>query len=281
MSQNRIVVFTDLDGTLLDHDSYQYTPAMPALRLLEERGIPLIMVSSKTAAELKELRQHLNLSHPFIVENGAALYLPKSDFKKPVNSHEDDDCWVIGFSWSRSYWCLQLAEMAALLPGCFTRFSVMGIGEIARVTGLSIPKAALANKREYSEPVWFFGKTEEKVKFRELAKERGATILEGGRFWHLTNGFDKGDAVKWLLSYFGANESDMHIFSVALGDSHNDLGMLKVVDYPVLVKSPVHDFPEFEAPNLMTTGQFGPNGWNEALHQLIPELLNNTTVRGN
>jgi ribonucleotide monophosphatase NagD (HAD superfamily) len=45
------LVFTDLDGTLLDHDTYDWTPARDALDRLTRAGIPVVFTSSKTAAE--------------------------------------------------------------------------------------------------------------------------------------------------------------------------------------------------------------------------------------
>ena len=46
-----VVVFTDLDGTLMDHDSYDVAPAKPALDALAARSIPVVPVTSKTRAE--------------------------------------------------------------------------------------------------------------------------------------------------------------------------------------------------------------------------------------
>lgn len=77
----RIVVFTDLDGTLLDHATYRFDAALPALRLLKARQIPLVVCSSKTASEIEALRNRLRLSHPFISENGGAIFVPRGYFQ--------------------------------------------------------------------------------------------------------------------------------------------------------------------------------------------------------
>ena len=50
------LVFTDLDGSLLDHHNYSYSDALPQLRQLERRGIPVIPASSKTRVEIERLR---------------------------------------------------------------------------------------------------------------------------------------------------------------------------------------------------------------------------------
>ena len=64
-----LIVFSDLDGSLLDHDTYDWAPARPALEALRESGIPLVLVSSKTLAELDDYRRQLDLRHPVVAEN--------------------------------------------------------------------------------------------------------------------------------------------------------------------------------------------------------------------
>ena len=71
------IVMTDLDGTLLDHQSYRCTAAQPALAALKQRQIPCIMNSSKTFSEMVQLRAELDFSDGFASENGAALFIPK------------------------------------------------------------------------------------------------------------------------------------------------------------------------------------------------------------
>ena len=78
-----IVIFTDLDGTLLDHASYRWDEAKPALDLCHRFHIPVIMVSSKTMAEMNMLQQELGLSYPFISENGGGIFFPDGSDKVP------------------------------------------------------------------------------------------------------------------------------------------------------------------------------------------------------
>ena len=68
-----IWIVSDVDGTLMDH-SYDFTPAKETIKLLQELAIPVILCTSKTAAEVKVIRKQLNLTDPYIVENGAAIY---------------------------------------------------------------------------------------------------------------------------------------------------------------------------------------------------------------
>ena len=78
---NRYIIFTDLDATLLDHDSYSFEAAIPALNVIKEKEIPLILTSSKSLAEIAEVQNELGIQHPFIVENGGAICLPHEYFK--------------------------------------------------------------------------------------------------------------------------------------------------------------------------------------------------------
>jgi mannosyl-3-phosphoglycerate phosphatase len=83
----KLVIFTDLDGCLLDRETYSFEPAQAALRLIREKEIPLILVSSKTRVEIEEYRRRLKNGHPIVSENGGAVFIPKDYFSFPF-SHE-------------------------------------------------------------------------------------------------------------------------------------------------------------------------------------------------
>src|SRR5512135_2792694 len=76
----KIVIFTDLDGTLLDEVNYSWSEAQPALNLIKSGATPLILCSSKTRAELEAYRVQLDNHHPFIAENGGGIFIPRGYF---------------------------------------------------------------------------------------------------------------------------------------------------------------------------------------------------------
>lgn len=78
----KVVIFTDMDGTLLDHHTYSHQAADSLLASLQQTGVPVIPTTSKTFAELQQLRRELNNQHPFICENGAGVYIPKGYFSQ-------------------------------------------------------------------------------------------------------------------------------------------------------------------------------------------------------
>ncbi len=105
--QNKILIFTDLDGTLLDHYTYQTHAAQATIAQLKSKDIPIIPNTSKTFAELLLMREELALNTPFIIENGAAVYIPVNYFKtQPQGTQLQDGFWVKSFCKSKITGCL-------------------------------------------------------------------------------------------------------------------------------------------------------------------------------
>ncbi|MCV6607975.1 MAG: HAD-IIB family hydrolase, partial [Campylobacterales bacterium] len=85
------LIFTDLDGTLLDHHTYSFQEAKESLDYLKQNNIPIIINTSKTKAEVIDLRKELGVEDsPFIVENGGGVFFPehfKFDNLKMVDNY--------------------------------------------------------------------------------------------------------------------------------------------------------------------------------------------------
>lgn len=266
-----ILVFTDLDGTLLDHDTYSFASAVPMLSKLNSINIPVILNTSKTFAELTELRQQMGLKEPFIVENGAAIYIPQLYFKtRPSDTIFKNGYWVKEFSKPRQYWLSALENLKESFAGEFTHFSNMSDQEIIAATGLSSKQATLAATREYGEPILWMGNNDTKNKFIQAIEDHGATSLQGGRFLHISGECDKGKALMWLTKQFQKERKVKHCCSIALGDGQNDVAMLESADIAVRILSPANSPPTLtRKTNVLTSQAFGPAGWAECLEQII------------
>ncbi len=72
------VLFSDLDGTILDHHTYSYSESVEGINILKDQNVPLVLVSSKTFPEMKEIHKELELNHPFIFENGGGIAYPEA-----------------------------------------------------------------------------------------------------------------------------------------------------------------------------------------------------------
>jgi mannosyl-3-phosphoglycerate phosphatase len=267
-----LLIFTDLDGTLLDHDTYRWDPAEPALALCRKLEVPVILISSKTRAEMNVLRLELGLASPFISENGGGIFFPvQGAWEPPPDALPVGDLrkWSLGPPYPELVAALR--EISNELRLDMQGFSDMTVEEISRLTGLDSEQARLAAMREYDEPFILSGR--EKTDMEALLKaaaERGLRVTEGGRFYHLHGPCDKGEAVDRLSGWIQASSGPVK--TMALGDSPNDFSMLKRVDYPVLVKS-ARAYPDLrqEIPSLNSTEEEGPAGWNAAVMKRLLE----------
>ncbi len=267
-----IVVFTDLDGTLLDHDTYGWEEALPALDLCKKLFIPIVLVSSKTRAEMDPLRFKLSINAPFISENGGGVFFPGDTTEvPPPDAFLDGDLW----KWSLG---LPYADLIRELDGIRNElgwdikgFSDMKVDDISDLTGLDRGSARLAAMREFDEPFVILDQDPVDMEsLRKTAAQRGLTITEGGRFFHLNGKNDKGQAMQKLMSLYKRLHGN--IVSVALGDSPNDFSMLECADYPVLVRSKRNfDGLRKRITRLIITNEMGPKGWNTALLDILNE----------
>ncbi len=271
-----IVIFTDLDGTLLDHETYGWEEAKPALNLCKSYRIPVILTSSKTRAEMNALIIDLGLSSPFISENGGGIFFPKEIGEKtPDGTKFAHGLWQLSLGTPYQSLVEDLREIRDELGWPIRGFSEMPPEEISRFTGLNLAESRLAGQREYDEPFVLLNDKGDRdsAPLHEAAKRRGLTITEGGRFYHLKGTFDKGEAVDKLIAWYRGFHADL--LTIALGDSPNDFGMLKRVDCPVLIRS-ARVFPglERDIPGLVVTKEKGPKGWNAAVLDIFKNKLN-------
>lgn len=266
---SQLVVLTDLDGSLLDANTYSFDAAREALEALRAHSIPLVLVSSKTRAEIERLRTGLDHHHPFVVENGGGVFIPAGYFDVPLNGAVLRDPYhVIQLGAPYDTLRLALQEIAHALGGRVRGFGDMTVEEIAERTGLSLEEARLATQREYDEPFEIESPPLSTEAVRLAAEVRGLRCTCGGRFLHLTGPSDKGLACQRLITLY--RRQYCAVTSVAIGDSVNDRSMLAVVDRPMLVQRAdgSHD-PAVDVPNLMRVPGIGPQGWNQAILALL------------
>ncbi len=264
-----LVVFSDLDGTLLDHHNYSHAAARPALDALKRRGVPLVLCSSKTRAELIPLHRELGLEAPFISENGGGI------FAREGGSLCRGEEWLeAGAGWRVLEIGLPIQEVRRRFATFKNRFDAKGFGDlsdaqVAKLTGLPPEQAALARQREFNEPVLLPDDSWGEA-FVTAATEAGLQVTRGGRFWHLLGGGDKGKAVRLLTILLAKHDSE--ISTMALGDAPNDLAMLQAVERPVLVARPDGTHAPLDLPGLIKQPQAGPAGFNQAVLDALAEL---------
>ena len=247
-----ILVFSDLDGTLLDHRDYSWAAALPALRALRQRGAGLVLATSKTAAEVAPLRARIGFEDwPAIVENGAGVLEVGAQAGVEKAHYET------------------LRACLRDLPEGFEGFGDMSVERVADVTGLSIDAARLARARHFTEPGLWHGSPDALERFLTAAQAAGVQARRGGRFLTLSFGGTKADRMEDLIRRFGPR------VTLALGDAPNDAEMLERADRGIIVaNSAAAPMPPLEGEatgRIRRTRLEGPRGWCEAVTDFLNE----------
>ena len=146
----QVIIFTDLDSSLLNHEDYSFAEATPSLDRIKRSGIPLIITTSKTRREVELLQREMGIREPVIVENGGGIFFPQGYRNLLIENKEQKDDYTviaIGTTYSRVRDFLEKISVKFDIKG----FGDMAPAEIAGLTGLSIERAALAKEREFTE----------------------------------------------------------------------------------------------------------------------------------
>lgn len=265
-----LIVFSDLDGTLLDHETYSFDPARPALSELADLGVPLVLASSKTAAEIADLRAAMGFAHcPAIVENGAGILDPEGQ-----DGGEDDDT-VHGRLRAA------LNALPADLRDCYAGFSDWSVEEVAERTGLAPDAARKAAARRFSEPGLWTGDEAGRARFEAALAQSGITARQGGRYLTLSFGATKAARMREIAARYATDGALPRM--IALGDAPNDIEMLETADMGVIVANP-HGaaLPALSGEaegRIRRTAKTGPAGWNESVLRIIDEMRTGSGVR--
>jgi mannosyl-3-phosphoglycerate phosphatase len=212
----------------------------------------------------------MGIHDPFIVENGGGIF-----FDKKKTSFEIPHAVATG-----NYLLIQLGQRYETIRDFIKQnrhpFSVEGFGDwsvevIQQLTGLTHEEAVFAKLREFTEP-FLLKNIPELAKFEAAAVKGGLKIVKGGRFFHLIGEKqDKGKAVEIVKTIYQATRKTP-VYSIGLGDSGNDIPMLRSVDIPVLIPHPDGTFESFEHPKLVKAKFSGSKGWDQALRKVLDGL---------
>jgi mannosyl-3-phosphoglycerate phosphatase len=260
------VIFSDLDGTLLHHQTYSFDAAGQALEAVRQQNVPLILCTSKTRAEVEIWRQRLKNNHPFIVENGGAIFIPRGCFPNPVKQAKQQDGYeVIEFGAPYAELVQVLSEVSHETRCEVLGFHDMTSTDISLRTSLPLAEAELAKQREYDEPFQIIGSGTQDLL---LAIEgRGKRWTRGSRFYHITGDNDKSMAVKCLTDLYRVAFGSVR--TIGVGDSHNDASLLSAVDTPIIIRSQHLTVLKRALPDAQVTSSPAPHGWNEAILPLV------------
>jgi len=258
----KIVFFTDLDGTLLDARDYSLEEAMPAIARIKETKSALVFSTSKTRAETEEYEKKLGLNEPVIVENGGAIYIPKGYFSHEIGEAVSDGEWLLVKLGTEA------KELEAVVNGLSKKLGVkafhsMSIEELMTDTGLSREQVLKAKQRKF---IASFKRPGKKLleEAKRIVEGKGYSLSVGTRYAAVVGSNDKGKAVKILIGHYRREFGK--VFSVGLGDAQNDIGMLRACDRAFLLAD--HEGNHFSAEFEKVLGK-GPKAWNRAVLDVL------------
>ena len=261
------LIFSDLDSTLLDHDDYSFTKAKKALNAIDKLEIPLILNSSKTAAEISDIKAQMANRHPYIVENGAAVFIPDNYFAENTVAYKI----ILGSQRDDILWRLHLLKSSRHFK--FKSFNDFSEEELAQETGLSLKQAVMAKDRIASEPLKWLGDVESLELFKQGLAQHGLKLIQGGRFFHVMGHTNKGLAMTWLIEQYQKYHLQ-HFTVIAAGDSPNDLPMLEQADFAAVIAAldgsclPLDKDPAY----VFNSKKPAPAGWQETITKIFKQL---------
>jgi mannosyl-3-phosphoglycerate phosphatase len=274
----RHLIFSALEGALIDPRTDSFSGAEEALSELDRRKIAYVLLTSRTREQIEPIRRKLGHTHPFVTENGGGIFFPDGYFSLRIPGVLRTARYLsIAQGQPYAEVCEALDEIAEECAVGVAGFHHMSLREIADNTGLRPRSAELARAREFDEPFYFTSASEKDIaRFVEAAQTRGFDTRRGQTFWHLSAKCDTARAVRTLAQLF-REATHIKLRLVGIGSGDQDLPWLRAVDQAVLLP----DSPEtagaieqaqetrLRARTMGTGTEPGAIGWNQAVLNII------------
>jgi mannosyl-3-phosphoglycerate phosphatase family protein len=262
--KKQIIIFTDLDGSLLNKDTFRFDEIEDYFRELISIGIKIIPNSSKTEAELSDFNNQYNLNLSFVAENGSSIHglnLIHKNLPKRISLSRTTDQIYKVYS----------ENIPSNIKQKITFILRLKSKEQKEIFGLPLNKMLLAIKRNHSIPIQFNGSESEKKEFINIINDCGLTIQTGGRIMNICDNVNKSKAMSKTMELIN-KEIDNEIITIGVGDNQNDIDMLKHSDYPCLVKNNSFDSSLLNIDNLIKSTEPSPRGWADVIKTAIQKI---------
>ena len=258
-----VVIFTDLDGSLLHRDTFQFDTIKDYIKSLVSKGVIIIPNSSKTEKEIEKFNEELGVNLPFISENGSSIHglnLITSNFPdKLVLSRDKEELLKI----------YENKVPEKLKEKCF-QISKMSKKEKENILGQKDENLKDALDRKYTLPFLFKGDKNEKNRLLKILNSNSLTLQEGGRVYNLCDNINKVKSMNRVIKILKKTEDK--IKTIAVGDNFNDLDMLRNCDIPCLVFNDQFKLYQINIENLVFSNKPSPEGWADVIKMALVKL---------
>ena len=258
-----VVIFTDLDGSLLHRDTFKFDSIKDYIKSLINNGIIIIPNSSKTEKEIEKFNEELGVELPYISENGSAirgLNLINQNFPNEIIlSRKKEELLKI----------FNEKTPERLLNKC-VQISKLSKKEQEKIFGQKGDKLKDVLKRKYTLPILFNGNNTEKNKLIKILNFNSLTLQEGGRVLNLCDNINKIKSMNRVIKILKKTEDK--IKTIAVGDNYNDLEMLKNSDLPCLVFNDQFKLDKINIDNLIFSNKPSPEGWADVIKMALGKI---------
>ncbi len=264
MKSKNILLFTDLDGSLLNKKTFDFKAALSLIKDCLNNGIKIIANSSKTNLELDDFCKTLNIPKIYISENGSCIYglnLIKKNLNKIICLSRNRKLIYEHFVNNVD---LNLRKKCNILEDETLKKQI-------DILGLPKHKIEMALDRKFSIPFTFNGDKKEEIQLNAIVEKIGLKIQFGGRVLNLGDTVSKGKAMDKFISLLSM-ETKKEYLSICVGDNENDFDMLEKSDYPCLVKSDKVKLVNFKN-DCVVSKKEAPYGWVEVVNATLNKIL--------
>ncbi len=258
-----LIIFTDLDGSLLHRDNFKFDEIKDYIKSLIDDGITIIPNTSKTEKEIEEFIKELGSNIPFISENGSSIHglnLINTNFPNKIILSRDKQELIKIFN----------SKVPEELKTKCKFISNMNIKQQTSIFGLQENNLKNALNRKYTFPFIFEGDKIEKNKLLKFLKSSSLNMQEGGRVLNLGDNTDKVKSMNQVLKIYKKVESKIKV--IAVGDNFNDLDMLRNCDIPCLVFNDEFKQDQVNIDNLIFSNKPSPEGWADVIKTALVKI---------
>ena len=258
-----LIIFTDLDGSLLHRDNFKFDEIKDYLKNLIDNGVIIIPNTSKTEREIEEFIKELGKELPFISENGSSIHglnLINANFPNKIILSRDKEELIQIFD----------SKVPDNLKAKCKFISDMNSKKQNNIFGLQGNDLKNALNRKYTIPFLFEGDNLEKNKLLKILKSSSLTMQEGGRVLNLGDKTDKVKSMNQVLKIYRKVENKIKVIGV--GDNFNDLNMLRNCDIPCLVFNDQFKQDQINIDNLIVSNKPSPEGWADVIKTALVKL---------
>ena len=258
-----LIIFTDLDGTLLHRDTFKFDVIKDYIKSLANKGIVIIPNSSKTEKEIEKFNEELGIELPFISENGSSIHglnLINSNFPNKI---------ILGRDKEELFKIFKTKVPERLLNKC-VQISKLRKKEQEKIFGQKDDRLKNVLNRNYTIPFLFKGDNGEKNKLIKILNSNSLSLQEGGRVFNLCDNVNKVKSMNRVVKILKKIEEKVK--TIAVGDNYNDMDMLKNCDIPCLVFNDQFKLDQINIDNLIFSNKPSPEGWADVIKKALAKL---------